>query len=644
MESQQFLLVSSVDTQNDETHTSSMQMLPVEGFSTLAQTVFLSGKVPAPPLCSGMSLCGRCRMLIKENAPTPLEPDIAFFSPEQIANGWRLGCRHTPIPGMVIEVPPSKPRKARRPLPAMVSLREEDVTASEQQGKTKASGTLQKIPVSLAIDLGTTSLHWMLVNDIGKVEEKTSLYTASNHVDESGARDHTSESREETTPLAVAGSMLNPQMGAGSDVVSRLAVARNASGKTRLSQLVVTEVEELLQNAEEQGYVVQDICLAANTAMTAIALDKEVDGLVVAPYSLPFSGGSWEHVASLPPVWIPPQLSPFVGGDISSGYAAIALAHDTEKLKRLHAAQQLQKEKTDNIFPFLLADMGTNGEFILALSPDRAFTASVALGPALEGIGLSCGTEAREGAITSFSLTPMGLEAHFYTNAHEAPQSTGQSGRCACGITGTGYLSLLKRLLAAGAISKEGRFTGSGILARFFKQLRTGETKLSGVGFSRMQGVTSPQGVAASLVGSLPTRCKEGKEPYLPLPHALFLTATDVEELLKVKAAFSLGLTRLLDVGGITIHELSGIYLAGALGEHIDTEALEATGFLPQGAGAKVRVAGNTSLIGAALLARDTKLQEELLAWSKKVTPLDLAQDKLFLQGFSSHMTFSWKA
>ena len=61
----------------------------------------------------------------------------------------------------------------------------------------------------------------------------------------------------------------------------------------------------------------------------------------------------------LPPARIPPLLAPFVGADISAGMAAIAFGPDPPR------------------YPYLLADLGTNGEFALALSPEEYLLASV---------------------------------------------------------------------------------------------------------------------------------------------------------------------------------------------------------------------------------------------------------------------------
>ena len=92
----------------------------------------------------------------------------------------------------------------------------------------------------LAIDLGTTSLHWRAL--------------------------------DESARLVAEGWELNPQMGAGSEVMSRLAVAGTASGKKRLAELVRGSLRALIQALPvppEQG------CLVANPAMTAIFLEKK---------------------------------------------------------------------------------------------------------------------------------------------------------------------------------------------------------------------------------------------------------------------------------------------------------------------------------------------------------------------------------
>lgn len=621
---------------------------------SLARAVYLSGHFAPPPLCSGLAACGRCRMRIDTDAlrPSPVPAEQRLFSADELAAGWRLGCRHRSAPGMRIELPLgtrlfaemladgsedpllAHPKRVKGEQTSAESTMVEQATAEQTKneptaveraaaertaagheaagqtgseraaiGQTMDERTAQA--AFLAVDLGTTSLQWKLMALIA--EEFWTLWQ---------------------------GTAVNPQMGAGSDVVSRLSVAATANGRERLGRLT----RDALRRLADRGLAVlrahglnaelSALCLSANTAMTAITLGLDTRGLAVAPYSLPYAGGQWEDVPGLPRLWTPPQLSPFVGGDIAAGYAALAL----------------DPERPEPDYPFLLADLGTNGEFLLALGPDFALAASVALGPALEGIGLAHGVEARPGAISGFSLTPRGLVTLRLPDAAAREPKTGGasasrpvSSLAAAvppspaitpvtatasaatsafppGITGTGYLSLLHILLSSGAMDRQGHFTpdGCGPLKRFFTP--TKETASGGV-----QG-----------------------EEHLALPLSLRLTATDVEEILKVKAAFSLGLHRLLQTAGLASRDLARVYVAGALGEHVNKRALEELGFFPQGMENRLEAVGNTSLAGAVLLMRRPDLRPALVQWAAKVKTLDLASDPAFTKHFAEHMRFVW--
>ena len=133
-----------------------------------------------------------------------------------------------------------------------------------------------------------------------------------------------------------------------------------------------------------------------------------------------------------------------------------------------------------------------------------------------------------------------------------------------------------------------------------------------------------------------------GDGDWLPLPLGLRLTARDVEEILKVKAAFSLGLRRLLDKAGLAFRDLARIRIAGALGSHVNKQALEHLGFFPPGAENRLEAVGNTSLAGAALLLRNPDIRPALVQWAATVATLDLAADPDFTQNFTAHMRFVW--
>ena len=120
------------------------------------------------------------------------------------------------------------------------------------------------------------------------------------------------------------------------------------------------------------------------------------------------------------------------------------------------------------------------------------------------------------------------------------------------------------------------------------------------------------------------------------------MTATDVEELLKVKAAFSLGLRRLLDAAAVPTQKLVYVYLAGALGEYADKQALENLGFFPRGMASRLLAKGNTSLEGAELLLRSPQSRASLKRWASSVVSLELAADEEFVRSFPEHMRFAW--
>ena len=334
------------------------RILPVEAGQTLARTIWLSGELPPPALCSGLGRCGACRVRFLEGTPEPCDADSAILGAEAVRGGWRLACRHAAVVGMAVELPPPPSEKRKR-----MDIRPD-------------AG-----PFRLAVDLGTTSIHWRLLDGTGHE--------------------------------AASGQALNPQMGAGSDVVSRLAAARNQEGRERLRHLVIRFLQRAVSDV---GVPVAELCIAGNTAMTSILLNKDVAGLCAAPYRLTEPGGRTADLPGLPPAWIPPQPAPFVGGDISAGMAALLYGETPE-------------------FPFLLADLGTNGEFVLALDKERSFIASVPLGPSLEGIGLRYGGVADTGSVSGFRLGPSGLSPVVIGNAE--PKR----------ICGTGYLSLLDVLL-----------------------------------------------------------------------------------------------------------------------------------------------------------------------------------------------------
>lgn len=494
--------------------------------SSLSQALFASGLRPPLPLCSGLGRCGLCRVRYLPSAnglPEPTDTERDIFSCAELESGLRLACRHFPRPGDHIELLPvatSVPAEARELLAAPAG------------------------PLHLAVDLGTTSVQWEAASD---------------------------------GIVAARGRALNPQLGAGSEVMSRLALA--VRGDAGLLRRVVLDL--LARIAGDLPGPLESMCVAGNSVMTYLLLALPPDGLAAAPYRLDFRGGVWHSLTpDLPPCYIPPLLGPFAGGDLSAGLAALDGDEPTP--------------------PFLLADMGTNGEFALVLDRERVLVASVPLGPALEGIGLRHGSLAGPGVVTRFELGPQGLIRHVLGD-----------GTRPVAVSGTGYLSLVSALLRAGLLDAQGRFrteAGTPLTARLAREVGT-----------------STRG-----------------EERLCMAPGMWLHAGDVEELLKVKAAFNMALSALLAEAGLPASELTAVLLAGALGEHAAPGDLERLGFLSPLLTKRARVAGNTSLAGARRLLEDKAARERLEHVAARAKVLDLTARPTFAKDYLARMVFEY--
>ncbi|WP_298032650.1 ASKHA domain-containing protein [uncultured Desulfovibrio sp.] len=511
--------------------------LDVPAGENLSRALWLSGRLRPLPLCGGLGRCGRCRLRFPRGALPPLPAEEAVFSPRELAAGWRLACRrHVP--------------EAARAVPLELELPREDF-APEAAALEIVPGRMAGRELALAVDLGTTSVHWRALALDGA---------------EPGA--------------AVAqGSFLNPQAGAGADVMSRLAAARAPRGRARLARLARDAVRRIADGLRASGGRVARVCLAANTAMTDIFLNRDVEGLCAAPYRAAHAGHETVRLPGLPPVYIPPLPAPFVGGDVSAGLAALLEARTPR--------------------PFVLADLGTSGELALVTARGKPLLASVPLGPALEGIGPECGQPAGPDVVTDFSLGPAGLEAH---------SPDGSSGP-ARGVSATGYLSLIDILLQWGLLDASGLFAGA----------------------------SPPSPLARGLAAGL--RAERGRMR-LHLPRGLWLAAADVEELLKVKAAFALALDALLAAAGTPPRDVAAFRLAGALGEHVRPDILERLGLVPAGLGPRIRAAGNAALDGAALLALRPEKGAALARLCAGARVLPLVEDPDFHHAYLRRMRF----
>lgn len=470
---------------------------------SLARALFRAGYFVGAPLCAGLGRCGRCRVRFRSAAPPPLAAERKRLDAGALAAGYRLACLHPAQGGEYLLVDDPGPAPAY-----------DRAVGAGQQLPTAG-------PLGLAVDLGTTGLAWRLVRL--------------------------------ADGLTVAeGRGVNPQLGAGGEVVSRLAFALEPGGGEYLRRLVVDVLTGLRDRAAGP---VADLCVAGNPAMVSILCDKPLAGLAHAPYGLAWRAGETVRLEpGLPEAYIPPLLGPFVGADLSAGLAVLV------------------RRGVD--YPFLLADLGTNAEMILGLGPDRFLATSAPLGPALEGVGLAQGALAGPGVAVDFRLSPTGLVPVLFDPSPEVPSGHAPA------IAGPGYLALAARLVEQGVLDRGGHF------------------------------VQTPATPLAARLAARVSRL-DGEACFETAGYRLW--ASDVEELLKVKAACNLAMACLLEAAGLGPADLAAVHLAGAFGARVAPDDLESLGFFPSGLSGRTLVAGNLSLEGASLFL--VAPESRKLAW-----------------------------
>ncbi len=229
--------------------------------------------------------------------------------------------------------------------------------------------------------------------------------------------------------------------------------------------------------------------------------------------------------------------------------------------------------------PVLLVDMGTNGEMILYTGKDRGdqlYGTSTAAGPALEGAGISTGTGGVRGAVSSVIWNGVSLQCE--TVDHAPP----------VGICGSGLIDLVSVLLQRGILDETG----------FLED-----------------------------------------DPF-PYEEDLTLTGGDIRAFQLAKSALRAGMEVLCKAAELTTRDLSGIYLAGGLGQYMRIDSAMQVGLLPDCPKQIVKGVGNTSLIGAAMVLKDSSLIERVTTDVRRCQTVELNLSPSFTDKFMEYMLF----
>ena len=465
--------------------------------SLIGDAIAVTG-LPLEQPCAGRGTCGKCKVLVEAGVAPPDEVEFEHLTPGELAVDNRLACRARIL------------NDAKVVLAPIVVYSDKMFRASNRYKKTDTA-------LGLAIDLGSTTVAaFLTMLDNGEV--------------------------------CAGGAGLNQQTVFGADVISRMAAATNPANAERLHKLALASINQAIDSLNMSDRIrkrIERVTVVGNVAMHHLLARLPIGTLAVMPFQ-PYQKESIRDANALMGglfdknvrVALPPLIGGFVGSDALACLAYFGF------------------DKTDA--PMAAIDLGTNGE-VLVTDGKRILTASTAAGPAFEGVFISCGTRAVDGAITRVRLEDS--ELIYDTIGNEPP----------VGLTGSGLLSLVYELRQADVIESNGR-------------------------------IRPDPAVFADRLGSDIHGARRLK---LTPDGRLGLSQWDVRELQKAKGAVRAAIDILMIDLGLKPMDLNRFILTGSFGGQVDVEAVMGLGMIPPVRREIVENVANGAGLGAAIFLTD---------------------------------------
>lgn len=375
----------------------------------------------------------------------------------------------------------------------------------------------------LAIDIGTTTVVAALI-DMQSGREVTSM------------------------------SCLNGQKNFGQDVITRINYAMTHENGTLVQQNAIREdlkrlIQQMIAECGASHAVtandIYEITVGGNTTMIHLLAGIDPASMGMAPYTPGFRGPLIMNAVrdlQLPvsekcSVYCLPSVSAFVGGDITAGILACSI-----------------QQYPGNV---LFIDIGTNGEMVLSKG-GKLSACSCAAGPALEGMNISCGMRAANGAIEDVKLD--GIDDEIVVGISVIGEVKPK------GLCGSGLLSAVAELNRAGIIKKSGRLTDHPLVEKV-----------------------------------------AGKKRFIiDRENNLYLTQQDIRQVQLAKGAILSGIQAMVQANHMSFDEIDEVMVAGQFGANLKADSLAGAGLIPNELEEVVTYVGNTSKSGAYLCLMST--------------------------------------
>jgi uncharacterized 2Fe-2S/4Fe-4S cluster protein (DUF4445 family) len=512
-----------------------VRSVEVEEDSLLGAAIIATG-LPLEQPCAGRGSCLKCKVIAQGALSPPDEKEMAGLSDAERAADYRLACRARVRGNVEVTLAPI-------------------VVYSNKVFRACDDHRRRDVPLGLAVDLGSTTVAAFVTTlDEGKV--------------------------------CAGAAALNQQTAFGADVISRMAAAlQGPETAQRLSMLAMSSIVQALDALKLSRRVkerIHKVTIVGNCAMHHLLLRLPVDTLSALPFQ-PHSTASvrngrefWgDTFPARAEVALPPLIGGFVGSDALACLAYYGFDRATG--------------------PMVAIDLGTNGE-VMVTDGDTVLVASTAAGPAFEGVNISCGTRAVDGAIVGVKANHRDGSFELATIGDHPP----------VGLTGSGLLDLICELRRAGVIEPSGR------MAR--------EHPVFGHRLS-----VDERGVRRLLITEkgVDLRGAESLEDAQQIP--LYLTQHDVRELQKAKGAIRAATEILMGQLALQPDDLERMILTGSFGSQLNVEAVVGLGMIPPVDMEIVEPSANGAGFGAALFLDDKEFARgERIAAHTEQIDLDL--------------------
>jgi uncharacterized 2Fe-2S/4Fe-4S cluster protein (DUF4445 family) len=501
---------------------------------TVLSAAIVAAGLPIEQPCAGRGTCLKCKVMAG-GVLSPLdEHELHGLTPAERAAHYRLACRARVSGDAAVTLAPI-------------------VVYSNKIFRACNDHKRPGVPLGLAVDLGSTTVAAFVTTlDAGKV--------------------------------CAGAAALNQQTAFGADVISRLAAAQlgpeRAERVSALARSSIVQAVDALDLAPRIRARIRKVTIVGNCAMHHLLLRYPVDTLAELPFQ-PHSSAAVRYrgthgdspFAGIFPPAAEVALPPLIGGFVGSDALACLVYYGFDRPAG----------------PMAAIDLGTNGE-VMVTDGRRILVASTAAGPAFEGVNITNGTRAVDGAIVGVKADPADGSLALTTIGDQPP----------VGLTGSGLLSLVHELRRAGVIDATGRLVADP--PAFGDRLSQDE-----------------EGVRRFLIA---------RDQVSSEKPGLYLTQHDIRELQKAKGAIRAAMDTLLARLGLRPGDLRRMILTGSFGSQLDVAAVVGLGMIPPVAQEVIESSANGAGFGAALMLDDAEFARgERIAAAAEQVDLDIDPD-----------------